>query len=77
METIDNTTIACIRHPVDEDVVRRRFDGGWRNFRQIYRNLVCAWALYDSSARIPRLVSEERHREQDEKYNTGSYKRGE
>ena len=53
-------------HHVDEDVVRRRFDGGWRNFQEIYRNLVDAWALYDSAARIPRLVSEGRNREKGE-----------
>ena len=53
-------------HHVDEDVVRRRFDGGWRNFQQIYRNRVDSWALYDSSTRIPRLVSEGSSREQSE-----------
>ena len=51
-------------HHVDEDVVRRRFDGGWRNFQQIYRELVDAWALYDSSEIIPQLVSEGRNYEQ-------------
>ena len=48
----------------DADVVRRRNDGGWRNFQQIYRDLVDAWALYDSSAESPVLVSMGRGREQ-------------
>ena len=27
-------------HHVDEDVVRRRFDAGWRNFQRLYRDVV-------------------------------------
>lgn len=53
-------------HHVDEDVVRRRFDGGWSNFQQIYRSLVDYWALYDSSETTPQLVSEGRNRERGE-----------
>ena len=45
-------------HNVDADVVRRRFEGGWRNFEQIYRDLVDTWAVYDSFEEVPRLVLE-------------------
>jgi len=43
-------------HAVPEAVVRRRFDAGLRNFRDIYSRLVDSWALYDNSGRTPRLI---------------------
>lgn len=45
-------------HDVPEEVVRRRFEAGWRNFREVYKDLVDEWALYDASGRIPRIVEE-------------------
>lgn len=45
-------------HNVPEEVVRRRFHAGWRNFQQIYRDIVDHWALYDSSGGFPRIVGE-------------------
>ena len=45
-------------HDVPEAVIRRRFDAGWRNFEDIYRDLVDAWAVYDNSAEVPLLVAE-------------------
>lgn len=47
-------------HDVPERVIRRRFDAGWRNFEQIYRDLVDAWAVYDNSGDVPILVAEGR-----------------
>ena len=47
----------------DDDVVRRRYDGGWLDFQKIYRNRADAWTLYDFSTEIPRLVSVRRNRE--------------
>ena len=46
-------------HNIPEDVIRRRFDAGRRNFDTIYRELVNQWALYDSSGLSPALLSEE------------------
>lgn len=45
-------------HNIPEDVIRRRFDAGWRNFRQIYRDMVDEWALYDASGSFPRVIEE-------------------
>ena len=45
-------------HHVPEDVVWRRFDAGWRNFNEIYKNLVDEWALYDASGNHPIVIEE-------------------
>ena len=42
-------------HDVPEDVIRRRYEAGWRNFQQIYRRLVDTWVLYDNSGETPVL----------------------
>ena len=47
-------------HDVPERVIRRRFHAGWRNFEQVYRALVDAWAVYDNSGEVPMLVAEGR-----------------
>lgn len=44
-------------HDVPEQVVRRRFDAGLRNFEDVYRGLVSSWALYDNSGPVPRLIA--------------------
>jgi predicted ABC-type ATPase len=46
-------------HNVASAVVRRRFDSGLRNFREIYKDLVDRWEWYDNSGDMPRLISEE------------------
>ena len=33
-------------HSVEEEVVRRRFYGGWRNFQQLYQNIVTIGASF-------------------------------
>ena len=43
-------------HGVPEDVIRRRYEAGWRNFQQIYKISVDAWVLYDNSGETPLLV---------------------
>ena len=45
-------------HDIPEDVVRRRYEAGWRNFQRIYRNLVDTWLLYDNSGETPVLLGE-------------------
>ena len=40
-------------HDVPEEVIRRRFDAGRRNFEQVYRDLVDGWILYDNSGDEP------------------------
>jgi predicted ABC-type ATPase len=44
-------------HNIPEDVVKRRFDRGIKNFFQIYRPLVDSWAIFDNSQDIPRLMA--------------------
>ena len=53
-------------HNVGEEVVRRRFDAGWRNFERIYRDIVNEWRLYDATEESPRLVAGGRNEEQAE-----------
>lgn len=45
-------------HDVPEEVVRRRFNAGWRNFQRIYRDMVDEWALYDASGSVPTVIQE-------------------
>lgn len=43
-------------HAIPDDVIRRRFDAGLKNFHLIYGPLVDSWALFDNSERPPRLL---------------------
>ena len=45
-------------HDVPEDVIRRRYIAGWRNFQQKFKLLVDAWAHYDNSGERPALVEQ-------------------
>ncbi len=45
-------------HSVPEEVIRRRFKQGWRDFEKIYRGLVDSWQLYDNSGEQARLMEE-------------------
>jgi predicted ABC-type ATPase len=40
-------------HFIPDEVVRRRFEAGQRNFEKIYRDLADAWVLYDNSGLEP------------------------
>lgn len=48
-------------HPVPEDVIRRRFVTGWRNFQERYKFLVDTWVHYDNSGARPALVEQGRN----------------
>lgn len=43
-------------HCIPEDVIRRRFVAGLANFKNVYKNIVDTWALYDNSGASPVLV---------------------
>lgn len=43
-------------HSVPEEVVRRRFYRGLRNFFKIYEPMVDAWLLFDGSCEEPELI---------------------
>lgn len=45
-------------HAIPEDVIRRRFDAGWRNYNDLYRTRVNAWRLYDNAGAEPVLLEE-------------------
>ena len=45
-------------HDVREDVIRRRFFSGLRNFDTIYRRIVDEWVLYDNSSARRVLLDE-------------------
>jgi predicted ABC-type ATPase len=45
-------------HDVPADVVRRRFDVGWRHFEDIYRHRVDFWQCFDNSGLTPVFLSE-------------------
>jgi predicted ABC-type ATPase len=45
-------------HGVADEVVRRRYAAGLRNFFAIYRPIVDEWALYDNSGAVPKLTDE-------------------
>ena len=45
-------------HQVPDDIIRRRFDAGWRNFESLYRDLVDQWMLYNNSGNTPVLLAE-------------------
>jgi predicted ABC-type ATPase len=43
-------------HGIPDDVVRRRFVAGRKNFQQVYKRLVDTWTLYDSSGSEPKVI---------------------
>jgi predicted ABC-type ATPase len=43
-------------HDVASAVIRRRFAAGLRNFEQVYRDAVDAWAMYDNAGDEPVLI---------------------
>ncbi len=40
-------------HNIPEEVIRRRFAGGLKNFETIYQGMVDEWRLYDSTSPTP------------------------
>jgi predicted ABC-type ATPase len=45
-------------HNIPEQAIRRRFRTGRKNFENVYKPLVDAWALYDNSGASPVLIEE-------------------
>jgi predicted ABC-type ATPase len=45
-------------HNVPRADVLRRFARGWMNFETMYRPLADAWAVYDNSGEVPRLLEQ-------------------
>jgi predicted ABC-type ATPase len=45
-------------HAIAEEVIRRRYRAGWDNFHHLYKPLVNAWALYDNSGAVPKLIDQ-------------------
>jgi predicted ABC-type ATPase len=45
-------------HAVADEVIRRRFDGGMRNFLDVYRQRVDYWMWFDNSGSKPLLLDE-------------------
>ena len=43
-------------HDIPEDVIRRRFASGLRNFESAYKPAVDAWAKYDNEGESPVLL---------------------
>ena len=44
-------------HKVSNTVIRRRFDAGLRNFKDIYMHLVDKWEWYDNSGNTPQMIA--------------------
>jgi predicted ABC-type ATPase len=44
-------------HSIEPDVIRRRFEAGWKNFETPYVPLVNHWELHDNSGQGPILVA--------------------
>ena len=45
-------------HDVPAAAVHRRFARGWAHFQTAYRPLMDAWAVYDNSGSVPRLLEQ-------------------
>jgi len=50
-------------HDIPEPVIRRRFEAGLRNFRDVYRTLVDQWTLYDNTGPKPVMLEWGSHAE--------------
>lgn len=44
-------------HHVPEEIIRRRFVGGLRNFHDLYKGLVSSWTLCDNSTSVPQPIA--------------------
>jgi predicted ABC-type ATPase len=44
-------------HDVPEEVIRRRFNAGLRNFENLYRALVNTWVVYENSGPAPEFIA--------------------
>ena len=44
-------------HDVPYEIVPGRYRNGWRNFEEIYRDLVDEWTVYDNSGSQPVILA--------------------
>lgn len=44
-------------HNLPDDIVRRRYKKGWRNFRGTYRDLTDKWIVFDNSGTSPVVLA--------------------
>lgn len=44
-------------HNIPEDVIRRRFASGLKNYYAVYSKVVDSWILYDNSEAAPRIIA--------------------
>lgn len=44
-------------HNIPENLIRRRYRAGLRNFFQLYRPLVDSWKFYDNAGITPHLIA--------------------
>lgn len=49
-------------HHIPDDVIRRRFAAGLRNFHEAYKSAVDAWALFDNVGETPVLLELEENK---------------
>ncbi|WP_156932901.1 hypothetical protein [Desulfonatronum lacustre] len=45
-------------HNIPEAIIRRRYEAGWRYFRDLYRDRVDFWQFFDHSRDVPVLLEE-------------------
>ncbi|MBD5800647.1 Zeta toxin [Azoarcus sp. Aa7] len=43
-------------HDIPEAIIRRRFEAGLRNFRNVYQPLVDVWLHFDNAGDVPQLI---------------------
>ena len=44
-------------HNIPEEIIRRRFEAGLKNFDMLYKQQVDAWMLYDNSESKPKILA--------------------
>lgn len=49
-------------HSIPEEVIRRRYEAGWRNFQTLYRTLPDTWQVYDNAGPYPLLLAKGENR---------------
>lgn len=63
-------------HDVPEDVIRRRYAHGLRNFFHVYRPLADTWGVYDNSSTLrPVLLATGRRDEEDRAHDAQGWQR--
>lgn len=57
-------------HNIPDDIVRRRYAAGIRNFFDLYQSVTTSWVLYNSSGPQPTLVAEGLESQPERVYDT-------